>query len=138
MPDTQLGMFTGLLFAVVGMPLAHYADRGNRVKLPAIAVDAWSLMIGLSAATTRFAALAPARAGVAIGESGCNLCIQSLLADCYPPNCRGIAQGFLVTAVPLSGLAAFMLGGVISQSCGWRAEFVVAAILGILHVPLVQ
>ena len=49
--DTELGLMTGLAFAVfyagLGMPLALWADRGNRRNLIALSIFVWSAMTAL-------------------------------------------------------------------------------------------
>ena len=46
--DTQLGLLTGIMFAVfyatLGMPMAMWADRRNRRNLITFSVFLWSLM----------------------------------------------------------------------------------------------
>src|SRR5690606_4407079 len=45
--DTAFGLLTGfgfaLLYTVVGIPLARYADVANRVKIMTVCVALWSL-----------------------------------------------------------------------------------------------
>src|SRR5262249_35345838 len=45
--DAQLGMLTGLSFALLysfaAVPIARYADRANRVHVVGIAILAWSI-----------------------------------------------------------------------------------------------
>ena len=49
--DTQLGLLTGIMFAVfyatLGMPMAMWADRHNRRNLISFSVFLWSLMTAL-------------------------------------------------------------------------------------------
>src|SRR5579871_2433093 len=49
--DTQLGLLGGIAFAlfysVMGVPIARWADRGNRVVIIAVAVTLWSVMVAL-------------------------------------------------------------------------------------------
>ena len=46
--DTQLGFLSGIAFAlfyaVMGIPIARWADRGSRKTIISIAVFTWSLM----------------------------------------------------------------------------------------------
>ena len=46
--DTLLGFLTGfafaLFYATLGIPIAKYADKGNRRNLIAISIGVWSLM----------------------------------------------------------------------------------------------
>lgn len=139
--DTQLGLLTGLAFSlfysVVGLPIAYLADRHDRVRILAAATFAWSLMTGLGAIAINYIMLLIARAGVAIGEAGCNPTVQSLLADYFPPAKRGFAQGILVTAIPISSLLALIIGGVVADWLGWRWTLVAVAVPGILLVPFI-
>src|SRR2546430_1391540 len=47
--DTQLGMLTGIAFALfyslMGMPIARWADRGNRVTIIATVTALWSVAV---------------------------------------------------------------------------------------------
>lgn len=139
--DTQLGLLTGLAFSlfysVVGLPIARFADRGDRVRLLAAATFAWSLMTGLGAAAVGYVTLLLARAGVAVGEAGCNPTTQSLLADYFPPEQRGLAQGVLVTSIPISSLLALAIGGLVADWLGWRWTLVAVAVPGLLLAPLI-
>ena len=72
--DTQLGLLTGIMFAVfyatLGMPMAMWADRNNRRNLISFSVFLWSLMTALCAAATNFMQLLLLRIGVGVGEAG--------------------------------------------------------------------
>ena len=68
--DTQIGLLTGLAFALfytlLGIPIARYADnsRTNRVGLISISLAVWSAMTALCGLAQNFAQLALARVGV--------------------------------------------------------------------------
>ena len=63
--DWQLGMMTGLAFAifytVLGIPIARYAERGNRPFIISAAVAAWSLFTILCGFAQNFWQLVLAR-----------------------------------------------------------------------------
>ena len=50
--DTQLGLLSGFTFAVVyvtaGIPIAYWADRGNRRNIVSLALAVWSGMTAIS------------------------------------------------------------------------------------------
>src|SRR5258708_40271835 len=73
--DTQLGLLTGIAFAlfysVMGIPIARWADRGNRVAIIAITCVLWSAMVALCGVAAGFTQLLLIRIGVAVGEAGC-------------------------------------------------------------------
>src|SRR5687768_16525397 len=47
--DTQLGFLTGIAFglfyATLGLPIARWADRGNRVTITSLAIGLWSVTV---------------------------------------------------------------------------------------------
>jgi len=49
--DTQLGFLTGIAFglfyATFGVPIARFADRGNRVTITSIAIGLWGATVML-------------------------------------------------------------------------------------------
>ncbi|MEJ0033410.1 MAG: MFS transporter [Bacteroidota bacterium] len=71
--DTQLGMLSGLTFALfyvtVGIPIARWADKGNRRNIVAMSLGLWSIMTGLSGMARSFIHLLLARVGVGVGEA---------------------------------------------------------------------
>src|SRR6187431_1183276 len=50
--DTQLGLLSGFTFALfyvtMGIPIARFADKGNRRNIVAISLGLWSLMTAFS------------------------------------------------------------------------------------------
>ena len=72
--DTQLGLLSGFAFAAVyttaGIPVAYWANRGNRRNIIALAVTVWSGMTALSGIVQNYGQLFLARLGVGIGEAG--------------------------------------------------------------------
>ena len=73
--DTQLGVLTGIAFAVCyatfGIPLARWADRGTRRTIVSLAIAVWSAMTVMCGMAQNFTHLMLARVGVGIGEAGC-------------------------------------------------------------------
>src|SRR5689334_10811774 len=47
--DTQLGLLTGIVFglfyATLGLPIARWADRGNRIFITSLAIGLWSVTV---------------------------------------------------------------------------------------------
>lgn len=104
--DQALGFLSGFAFAAfyatLGVPIALWADRGNRRNLIAAALAIWSAMTALSGLAQNFLHLALARIGVGIGEAGCSPPAHSLLSDFYPPEQRATALGIYSLGI-LSG-----------------------------------
>lgn len=140
--DTQLGLLTGIMFAVfyatLGMPMAMWADRNNRRNLISFSVFLWSLMTALCAAATNFTQLLLLRIGVGVGEAGSNPPSHSMIADLYPPEKRSTAMAIFGTGINWGILIGFLVGGWINEWYGWRTAFVVVGLPGILLAVLVR
>lgn len=140
--DTQLGLLTGFAFAVfyvsVGIPIARWADIGNRRNIIALAIAVWSAMTALSGMTHNFFQLLLARIGVGVGEAGGSPPAHSIISDYYPPEQRGTAMSFYSTGVYIGVLLGFLIGGWINHTFGWRLAFLVVGLPGILVALLVR
>ncbi len=141
--DTQLGLMTGLAFAlfytVLGIPIARYADRTttNRVGLISVALVIWSGMTVICGVAQNFAQLLMARIGVGVGEAGCTPAAHSLIADLAPPEKRPAAMAFYSLGVPIGGLLGLVLGGQLADAFGWRWAFVAVGLPGVLLAAVV-
>jgi predicted MFS family arabinose efflux permease len=136
--DTQIGLMTGLAFAVfytvLGLPIARYADRPgtDRGRLIAMALAVWSGMTALCGLAQNYAQLLLARIGVGVGEAGCTPAAHSLIADRVAPERRASAMAFYALGIPIGSLLGTALGGFLADTLGWRKAFMVAGIPGIL------
>ena len=136
--DGQLGVLTGVSFAffyvLAGIPIARYADRGNRRNVIAYSVGVWSLMTAVSGAALNYFHLLLARIGVGIGEAGCSPPAHSIISDIFPPKKRASAIAFYSMGVNIGILFGFLFGGWLNEYFGWRVAFVVVGLPGILLV----
>lgn len=127
--DTQLGMLTGPLFAVLysaaAMPIAWMADRWHRVRILAVCAMGWGVLTGAAGLATNFLQLAIARMTMSIAEAGGNPCSQALISDYVTPERRGRALGLYAMGVPLGLAAAGFIGGPLADAYGWRTAFFV-------------
>jgi MFS family permease len=134
--DTQVGMLTGLAFAIfytfLGIPIARLADRFSRPMIIAVSMTLWSAFTLLSGRAQNFTVIGLARLGVGFGEAGCNPCAHSMIADITPPQTRASALAFYSLGVPIGTILGLVLGGVIADAYGWRAAFLVAGAPGLL------
>lgn len=134
--DWQLGMMTGLAFAVfytvLGIPIARLAETRNRPFIIGASVAAWSAFTVLCGFTQNFAQLILARIGVGVGEAGCTPPAHSLITDYVPREKRASAIAFYSIGTPLGTLAGMAMGGLIADAYGWRAAFMVAGAPGVL------
>lgn len=136
--DTQIGLMTGLAFAlfytVLGLPIARYADKPStdRGRLIALALAVWSLMTALCGLAQNFTHLLLARIGVGVGEAGCTPAAHSLIADRVSPERRPGAMAFYAIGIPLGSLLGMMIGGVLADTLGWRLAFMMVGAPGVL------
>ena len=134
--DTSLGLLSGFAFAAfyatLGIPIAKYADRGNRRNLISISLAIWSLMTALSGLAQNFLHLLLARIGVGIGEAGCSPPAHSMISDYFPANKRSTALGIYSLGIPFGIMFGLFAGGWIDEMFGWRAAFFIVGVPGIL------
>lgn len=139
--DTQLGLLTGLSFALfyttLSLPIARWADRTVRKRIIAAALGVWSAMTALTALATNFATLVALRIGVAVGEAGSIPASHSMIADLYASRTRATAMAILGLSLPLGMMLGFVSAGILAETLGWRMSFAVMGIAGLLLVPLV-
>lgn len=134
--DTMLGLLGGFCFsvfyAVFGLPVARWADRGNRRTIITLALGVWSLMTLCCGLAQTFVQLAIARIGVGAGEAGAIPPAQSLIADYFSPQQRATAIAIFTAAAMAGYLLGFGFGGYIAATHGWRAAFLVAGAPGLI------
>ncbi|CAG9247931.1 MFS transporter [Paraburkholderia unamae] len=118
--DAQIGLLYGtcfaLFYAVMGLPLARFADNWDRVRTLSLGLAVWSLMTGLSGLASGFAGLALARIGVGVGEASATPSAFSLLQDYFSDKRRATAIAVYSSGIFIgSGLA----GAVAALTIGW-------------------
>ena len=140
--DTQIGLMTGLAFAlfytILGIPIARYADnpKTSRTGLISISLAFWSGMTALCGLAQNFGQLLLARVGVGVGEAGCTPAAHSLISDTVPAAKRSSAIAFYGLGIPIGTLLGLALGGVLADAFGWRTAFLVVGMPGVLMALL--
>ena len=138
--DTQLGLMTGLTFALfyvtLGIPIARLADKSNRRNIVALSLAIWSAMTALSGMAANFTQLLLARIGVGIGEAGGSPPSHSMISDYFPPEKRATALSIYSLGIYIGILAGYSLGGWLDQNYGWRIALMVLGIPGIIYAVL--
>jgi MFS family permease len=133
--DTELGIMSGfaisLFYAIAGVPLARWADTGNRVTLIAITTALWSAAVAICGAARSFAQLLLIRVAVGVGHAGCLPTVNSLLPDYFNRPQRPRVMGIFALASPLGLALGYGVAGWIAQLYGWRATFVILALPGL-------
>ncbi len=134
--DTQVGILTGLAFAMLnvtlGIAVARYAERGRRMTLIAVGTLLWSLATAACGFVGNYAQLLLARVGVGVGEAVGLPSNQSVIADYFPPERRATAMSVLMLAPPIGAFVGGAGGGWVGQMFGWRDAFLIATVPGAL------
>lgn len=140
--DGQLGLLTGFAFAMfyvsAGIPIARWADRGNRRNIVSYAIGIWSLMTAISGLAQNYLQLFLARIGVGIGEAGGSPPSHSIISDIFPPEKRATAISIYSTGVNVGILFGFLFGGWLNEFFGWRVAFAVVGLPGILIALVIR
>ena len=140
--DQALGFLAGFAFAAfyatLGIPMALWADRGNRRNLIAVALALWSAMTAACGLAQNFVHLALARVGVGIGEAGCSPPSHSIISDYYPAHQRATAIGIYALGIPLGVMFGLFVGGRINELFGWRQAFFLVGLPGLALALLVR
>jgi MFS family permease len=123
--DSEWGLLYGppfaIFYAVMGLPIALWADRSNRVKIITVCIILWSIMTALCGFAAGFLVLLFFRIGVAIGEAGCTPPANSIIGDYFIARKRATALGIYSMGVTLGSVLANLFGGPIAEMQG--AEF---------------
>lgn len=140
--DSQLGLMTGIAFAafyaIAGIPIARWADRGNRVTIMALAVGTCSLMVSMCGIAGSFFQLLLVRAGIAVGEAGIVPTAQSVLSDYFDRAERPRAMAIFISFYTLSMVIGYLLGGGLIEYYGWRTTFIVLGVPGVLMAIIIN
>ncbi len=133
--DTQLGLLGGLAFAVfytvLGIPIARWADRGNRVNIIAGAIALWSAFTAACGMATSYVQLLVLRMGVGVGEAGLSPPAHSLVSDYYEPGRRGFALSIYALGIPLGVMFGAVAGGWLADNFSWRVAFILVGLPGV-------
>src|SRR5579863_593189 len=140
--DTQLGFMSGIAFAVfysvMGIPIARWADRGNRVTIISLSAAVWSIMVAACGLATSFVQLLLIRIGVGIGEAGCVPPSFSLISDHFTRAERPRASAIYALGPPLSFLIGYFPAGWLNEVYGWRVTFMLMGLPGIVFAALAR
>jgi MFS family permease len=134
--DSELGLLSGFSFAIfyvlLGIPIARYADKGNRRNIVAGSLGLWSIMTAISGFAGNFIQLLLARIGLGVGQTGESPSTHAMISDYFPPAKRPAAFSIYSIGLYIGILIAFLIGGYLNQFYGWRTAFIVMGIPGII------
>lgn len=139
--DAAMGLLTGfafvLFYTLASVPIARAADVHSRRNIIAAALAFWSLMTMLAGVATSFVQLAATRVGLGIGEAATGPAGQSITSDLFTSARRPAALSVLAMAVPIGFMMAYVVGGALNQTIGWRMTFVALGSPGLFLAMIV-
>jgi MFS family permease len=153
--DTQVSLLIGFAFvafyALAGIPLARWIDRGSRKWILGLGLGFWSLMTMACGLAQSFVQLALARMGLGVGESCNTPATYSLVSDLYPREKLGRAIAVInLGNVGGQGLA-LLIGGtlivwltqadrsawpLVGGLAPWQLTFLILGLPGVLWALL--
>ncbi|MDB2438832.1 MFS transporter [Hellea sp.] len=144
--DTFMGFLVGPAFAVVytllAIPIARFADRSNRVRIIVAGAIIWSGFTVLSGFAQTPWTFAFARLGVGVGEAAFLAPAFSLLSDYFAPKKRALAFAILNFGVYFGQIFGLVGGAAIAEASHWRTAFISlgapGVLLGLLTLVLVK
>lgn len=133
--DSQLGRLVlvfGLAHALFAIPIGRVADRRPRKNILATCLAVWSGFTAFCGMVSSYTLLLIGRMGVGLGEAGVTPTSYSLVSDKFPLSKRATAIAFLGLGIPIGSMLSLIIGGVLTESIGWRMTFVVFGVPGFL------
>ncbi len=139
--DGQLGVLTGLAFAVfyatLAIPIARIADRANRMAVLCVCLLLWSVMTAGCGLAGSFSMLLLLRMGVGVGEAGGYPPAASAISDYFGSDRRATALALFGLGAPVGQTLGLFGGGWLNDTLGWRGAFELIGGVGVFVAPLV-
>ena len=139
--DAWMGALTGFAFMIVhsvfGLPLARWADRGDRRLILTLGIAVWSVLTAASGFARHFGVLLVTRMGVGIGEAAGSPTAHSMISDYYPPERRATALAVYAMGVYVGIMFGYIVAGWLNDLLGWRLTFMVVGLPGLVIALLV-
>jgi MFS family permease len=134
--DAEMGLLTGSAFALAHVlamvPVGRLADVSNRRNIIAAGLFLWSALTALTGASRAYWHLFTTRVMVGACETVGAGPAQSLIADYFPPDRRGMALSLHAAGGTFGAMAGFAIGGLLADAVGWRWTFVCFGVPGML------
>jgi MFS family permease len=132
--DAQLGGLSSVVAVAVGVltfPLSLAADRWGRVKsLTAMAV-LWSLATLLCGMAQSYNQMFLGRLLVGVGEAAYGSVGIAVVIAVFPSRMRATLSSAFLAGTIFGQVLGVIIGGQVGAAYGWRAAFVVIALMGL-------
>ena len=133
--DADIGLLTSVFLVsyMLASPLFGAMARSlRRTAILGAGVLVWSVATVAAGFAGGFGALLASRAIIGVGEAAYATVGPSILGDWFPPQRRSTVLSIFYAAIPVGSALGFLVGGLVSESLGWRAAFFVAGGPGLL------
>ena len=128
-----------LLATTVSTPLwGKLADLTNRKLLIQLSLIVFVVGSGLAGLSQSTEMLIFFRVLQGLGAGGLTALVQVVMADIIPPRERGRYMGLLGAVMAVATVGGPLLGGVITDSAGWRWNFYIAVPFAVVAIILLQ
>ena len=150
--NTQLGFLQGgawaVAYAIGGLPVARLLDSGNRVRIAAMCVAAWSVATIACGLAGSFLLLILFRATTAVAEAGLPPAAFSVFSASGDRRHAARMTSTFMLAPFIGGGLVLLLGGLLIKALSnsaspmlagidpWRAVFVAVGVPGLLLAPM--
>lgn len=140
--DTQMGLLTGLaysaMYVLAALPVARWADAGDRRTIIALSLSIWSVMTAMCGFAHSVWQLFLARFGVGFGEAGSNAPVQSLICDYYAPERRSLPLAVFALGAAVGGIVGYGVVGFAADRIGWRHALMLSSLPGLLVAVMIR
>lgn len=133
--DADIGLLTSVFLVsyMLASPLFGAMARSlRRTAILGAGVLVWSVATVAAGFAGGFGALLASRAVIGVGEAAYATVGPSILGDWFPPQRRSTVLAIFYAAIPVGSALGFLVGGLVSESLGWRAAFFIAGGPGLL------
>ena len=138
--DGFMGLLMGpafaVLYSIMAIPFAIYADKHSRIRIIVIGCVVWSMFTALSGFVSNPWQLAGARIGVGVGEAAFQAPAYALLAAYFPEKERGKAFAVMALATYLGQMLGYGGGPAVAEIWDWRAAFMLFGALGLAIIVI--
>ncbi|MBN3807622.1 MFS transporter [Paraburkholderia sp. Ac-20347] len=128
----------GLIFGAFSIGYAafnflggYFSDRFGARRVLTVSMAGWSIACGLTAAVSGFWSMLVLRIAFGVGEGPNSATANKVVNTWFPLNERATAAGVNQAGGPLGGALAGPVVGSLALAFGWRASFLVMAVLGL-------
>ncbi|SFT49319.1 MFS transporter [Paraburkholderia aspalathi] len=118
-------------YAVFNFLGGYFADRFGGRRVLTVSMAGWSIACGLTAAVSGFWSMLLVRIAFGMGEGPNASTANKVVNTWFPLGERATAAGISQAGGPIGGALAGPVVGFLALSFGWRAAFLVMAVLGI-------